>query len=156
MLFRRQSRPTPYWIHEPEPGREIPRSVLAKWEFYRTTSRKNCRRMHYCDLATLVLAAVGPAVTVIAHQPSAGALIGVAVVITSGARGIFRWDQNWISRARACYSIEHQVALYSVGAEPYDGEAARANLVRSVQAITDAEGQVWEGERRRSAAPQQR
>jgi hypothetical protein len=150
--LRRRTQPPPYWIYESEPGREIPRSVLAKWEFYRVTSRKNCRRTHYCDLATLVLAAVAPAITVIVNRPVIGALIGVGVVITSGARGIYRWDQNWISRARACYAIEHEVALYSEGAEPYDGDAARAALVRTVQQIADAEGRVWERERRKSAA----
>jgi hypothetical protein len=151
VVFRHRSQPTSYWIYESVPGKDIPRSVIAKWEFYRTTSRKNCRKMHFCDMATLVLAALAPAVTVIAGQPSAGALIGVAVVITSGARGIYRWDQNWISRARACYSIEHEVALYSVGADPYSDESAPAVLVRNVQAIADSEGQIWERERRRSA-----
>lgn len=112
MSLRRSAQSEPYWIYESEPGREIPRSVLAKWEFYRITSRKNCRRTHYCDMATLVLAALAPAMTVIVNRPVVGALIGVAVVITSGSRGIYRWDQNWISRARACYAIEHEVALY--------------------------------------------
>ena len=155
MNLPRQARRAPYWIYESEPGREIPRSVLAKWEFYRVTSRKNCRRMHYCDLATLVLAALAPAITIIVNKPVIGALVGVAVVITSGARGIYRWDQNWISRARACYAIEHEVALYSENANPYDGDSARALLVTAVQAIADSEGRVWERERRKNALDKQ-
>lgn len=139
----------PHWIAESasqEPV--IPASVVAKWHWYRTTSKNACRRSHGVEVLNLVLAALAPAVTVILDQPVIGAALGTAAVIVGGVRSTFRWHENWISRSRTRYAIEREIAYYKHHVTPYDTGNSLAILVKAIEEITEAEGRTWEAERR--------
>lgn len=92
--------------------------VMAKWRWYRVRATRACRWSHRSEVLNLVLAALSPAVTLVVSQPIAGATVGTAAVIVAGVRTTYRWQENWISRSRARYAIERQVAHYKHRVRP--------------------------------------
>ncbi|MGX7829868.1 DUF4231 domain-containing protein [Actinokineospora sp. 24-640] len=138
-----------HWIEqtaEDEPA--VPRSVMAKWRWYRTAATRSCRWAHRSEVVHIVLAALAPLVTVVVDQPVAGAALGTAAVIVAGVRSSYRWQENWISRSRARYAIERHVTLYKQRIRPYDTDNPAAVLVHAVEDVAESEGQAWESDRR--------
>ncbi|MET9002094.1 DUF4231 domain-containing protein [Amycolatopsis sp. NPDC004169] len=144
----------PHWI-EDAAGDEpvVPAPVMAKWRWYRLHATRACRSSHRSEVLNLVLAALTPAVTLVVNQPVAGATVGTAAVIVAGIRSTYRWQENWISRSRARYAIERQIAHFKHRVAPYDNADAEAVLVKAVEDIAEAEGHAWENNRRSSSRP---
>ena len=145
-----------HWISETaaeDPA--IPDSVLTKWRWYRTTSKRACGLSHRFEVLNLALAALAPAVTLTVDQPVIGALLGTAAVIVGGIRSTYRWQENWISRSRTRYAIEREITYYKHRIPPYDTTSSAANLVKTVEEISEAEGRAWEAERRDVNSAQQ-
>lgn len=145
-----------HWIEDAAVDEPVvPVSVMAKWRWYRFRATRACRWSHRSEVLNLVLAALTPAVTLVVSRPIAGAAVGTAAVIVAGIRTTYRWQENWISRSRARYAIERQVAHYKHRLPPYDTDDAAAVLVQAVEDIAEAEGHAWENDRK-SARPSAR
>lgn len=143
------SRAEAHWIEDSagdEPA--VPAPVMAKWRWYRFRATRACRWSHRSEVLNLVLAALTPAVTLVVNPPVAGATIGTAAVIVAGIRSTYRWHENWISRSRARYAVERQIAHFKHRVPPYDTTDAAAVLVKAVEDIAEAEGHAWENNRR--------
>ncbi|MEU3641802.1 DUF4231 domain-containing protein [Lentzea sp. NPDC034063] len=129
--------------------------MLAKWSWYRTTSKRACGLSHRFEVLNLALAALAPAITLTVDQPVIGALLGTAAVIVGGIRSSYRWQENWISRSRTRYAIEREITYYKHRVPPYDTRSNAATLVTTVEEITEAEGRAWEADRRSVTSAQQ-
>lgn len=80
------------------------------------------------------------------------ALLGGVIVIASGLRTIFRWQENFVRFATAREAIKQERRKFLVGAEPYGDASARdAALVEAVSRIENDEMNAWKkiaGDRR--------
>ncbi len=124
----------PHWIEAAERAEPaVPAPVMAKWRWYRSTAVRACRWAHRSEVLNLVLAALTPAVTLVVNQPAGGATVGTAAVIVTGIRSTFRWQENWLSRSRARYAIERQIAHYKHRVPPYDTGDPASALVQAVR-----------------------
>jgi hypothetical protein len=77
-------------------------------------------------------------------MPLVGAFLGAAVVVLTGARAIFHWQENYIRFSQAREAVEAERRLYRIGAEPYADPATRDGvLAAKVTGIEHDEMAGW-------------
>ncbi|WP_441248441.1 DUF4231 domain-containing protein [Kitasatospora sp. McL0602] len=125
---------------------ELPPTVVQRLAWY----DEKARRQYYYHLASEVLillcgAAVPVSAAAGASTTVAGAL-GAAVVVGTGLRQLFRWNDNWIRLRRYLVSLQGEVASWSTGAAPYEdpAEAARILVARTEELVRSESGD-WVG-----------
>lgn len=107
---------------------------------------KRSRYLHRSsELLTLLLSAAIPLTAAIApHQIGVTAVLGSVLVVVTGLRTMFHWQDNYVRFAGTRGALEAERRLYLVGAAPYDDPATRdTELIRSVTRIEQEESGRW-------------
>lgn len=104
------------------------------------------RQWHFAVGVLLIL--TGASVSVVALSlPDQGVLVaalGAAVVVLTGVRSLFHWQENWFRFTGACQALKQERRKYIVGDPPYEDPATRhRELVKVMNGIESKETQAW-------------
>lgn len=118
----------------------------GSYAWYRTAAIRSRRLYHVSELAVLIVAAAIPATAAIApHDAIASAVLGSIVVILSGLRSIFHWQDNYLRFSGAREAVEAERRLYHTGSNPYDDPVTREQiLARAISQIEQIEMGSWQ------------
>lgn len=96
-------------------------------------------------MALLVISAAIPVAAAISpHSAIVPAVLGAIVVVLSGLRAVFHWQDNYLRFSAAREAVESERRLYHTSARPYDDPATRdQQLAASVSRIEREEMTVW-------------
>ncbi|MFT4295034.1 MAG: DUF4231 domain-containing protein [Micropruina sp.] len=116
---------------------------LTSW--YAKAARR-ARISHY--LLEVLLLLVGASVSVAALAlPGNGvpaAALGSVVVVLTGLRQLFHWNENYLRFIAAGQALEQERRKYDIGQSPYDDPALRdQRLVEVMNGIQSQETEVW-------------
>ncbi|WP_213454862.1 DUF4231 domain-containing protein [Rhizomonospora bruguierae] len=103
------------------------------------------------ELGVIVLGAAVPLAAALRLGGAVAAVLGAGIVVLTGIRGLYQWHENWLAFTRVRLALETELALFAVGAAPYDGPDRAVLLVRAAEAVKSADTKQW-GSRRRAAA----
>ena len=127
-------------------GREYAMSIAnGSYNWYRTAAIRSRRWYRLSETSVLVVSAAIPATAAIGpHNAIAPAVLGSVVVILSGLRAIFHWQDNYLRFSSAREAVEAERRLYNTGAEPYDEAETRDQvLATAISRIEQAEMGGW-------------
>ncbi|OXM62993.1 DUF4231 domain-containing protein [Amycolatopsis vastitatis] len=134
---------THWMITAERDGRQLPVTVVAKWRWYKTGSRRDRLRYAVIEIAALAGSAAIP-VAAAAHLDSVViAALGAFVLIATGIRTTFGLHENWVEHSQIGYAIEREAALFLHSSPPYDRADAVQVLVARVETLSDEGGQQW-------------
>jgi hypothetical protein len=117
----------------------------GSYTWYRTAAIRS-RRMHrVSETAVLIVSAAIPATAAVTPHDAIGpAVLGAIVVILSGLRAIFHWQDNYLRFSGAREAVEAERRLYNTGAKPYDDPATQDQvLAAAISRIEQAEMGGW-------------
>jgi hypothetical protein len=104
------------------------------------------RRAYKClETALLIVAAAIPTSAAITpHNVIVPAVLGAVVVILSGLRSVFHWQDNYLRFSGAREAVEAERRLYKTGAAPYADETSKDQiLAAAVSRIEQQEMAGW-------------
>ena len=114
-----------------------------RYAWYRSHAVSAGMRFKLLEIALLVAAALIPVTTVVTER-WVTALLGAVVVVLTGLRSIFTWQEDWLRFTEAWQQLEFARTRYVHGLQPYDDPATRdALLVQRVQEIQASETRGW-------------
>ncbi|MFI0486754.1 DUF4231 domain-containing protein [Actinomadura sp. 9N215] len=133
-----------------EQGNSSPESyALAvadnSYEWYRRAARKARRffRLSEC-LHLLVSAAIPVSAVLVTRDARIPAVLGGLVVIITGLRSIFHWQDDFLRFSACREAVEAERRLYLTHGHPYDDPAARdQRLVGAITRIEHEEMEKW-------------
>ena len=113
--------------------------------WYQAAAIRSRRMYRVSETTVLIVSAAIPAAAAIApHNAITPAVLGALVVILSGLRAIFHWQDNWLRFSGAREAVEAERRLYNTGAAPYDDPATRDQvLAAAISRIEQAEMGGW-------------
>lgn len=117
----------------------------GSYTWYRSAAIRSRRMYRVSETAVLIISAAIPASAAIApHNAITPAVLGALVVILSGLRAVFHWQDNWLRYSGAREAVEAERRLYHTGAPPYEDPATRdQTLATAVSRIEQAEMGGW-------------
>jgi hypothetical protein len=126
------------------PQEEDPLAILdQQYAWYRAHAVSAGVRYKVLEITLLVVAALIPVSTVITDR-WVTALLGAVVVVLTGLRSIFTWQDDWMRCTESWQQLQFARTRYVHRLPPYDVEATRdALLVQRVQAVQTAETRGW-------------
>lgn len=115
------------------------------YEWYRTAAISSRRRHRVSAIGIQVFAALIPvSVLLVPRFTVIPAILGAAILITSGARATFAWQENYIRFSGAREAVEAQRRLYQTAADPYGDSKTRDQILAiAVTNIERDEMSVW-------------
>jgi hypothetical protein len=121
-----------------------PLAILdAQFAWYRTHAVSAGVRYKVLEIALLVVAALVPVTTVVTDR-WVTALLGAVVVVLTGLRSIFTWQDDWLRFTETWQQLQFARNRYVHGLPPFDDPATRdATLVERVQQIQASENRGW-------------
>lgn len=117
----------------------------ASYNWYRGAAIRSRRLFRMSESGALVLAAAIPVAGAI-YPGSAvvPAVLGAVVVVVSGLRAIFHWQDNYLRFSAAREAVEAERRFYRTGSGPYADPATRdAELAAAVTRIEQDEMSGW-------------
>jgi hypothetical protein len=136
---------------------ETPRSLPADQDYamsiadgsyawYQAAAIRNRRMYRISESTVLVVSAAIPvAATIAPHNAITPAVLGSFVVILSGLRAVFHWQENYLRFSGAREAVEAERRLYYTGAAPYDNADTREQqLASSISRIEQTEMWGWQ------------
>jgi hypothetical protein len=113
--------------------------------WYRSAAIRSRRMYRVLETAVLVVSAAIPATAAVdPHNALVPAILGAIVVVLSGLRAIFHWQDNYLRFSGAREAVEAERRLYNTGAKPYEDPATRDQvLAAAVSRIEQAEMGGW-------------
>jgi hypothetical protein len=128
-------------MHTP-PGEPL-ELLDTQYGWYRSRAIRAGQLYKVLEVALLVFAALVP-VSAVVTESWVTALIGAVVVVLTGLRSIFSWQDDWLRFTEAWQQLAFARTLYVNGMPPYDDPATReATLVTKVQEVQAAEVRGW-------------
>ena len=126
------------------PPDDDPLAILdQQYTWYRGHAVSAGMRFKVLEIALLVVAALIPVSTVVTDR-WVTAVLGAVVVVLTGLRSIFTWQDDWLRFTEAWQQLQFARTRYVHGLAPYDDPATRdATLVQRVQEIQAAETRGW-------------
>lgn len=117
----------------------------GSYDWYRTRAIRSRTYFRISESSLLIISAAVPATAAIEpHNAIPPAILGAIVVILSGLRGVFHWQDNYLRYSGAREAVEAERRLYRTGAKPYDDLGTRDQvLAASVSRIEQAEMGGW-------------
>ncbi|WP_326781763.1 DUF4231 domain-containing protein [Streptomyces longwoodensis] len=110
------------------------RAAMRARRYYRITE----------SLQLLVSAAIPVAAVLAPDEARVPALLGGIVVVLTGLRSVFHWQDDYLRFSQAREAIEAERRLYRTGAAPYDEEGTRERaLAAAVTRIEQGEMSAW-------------
>ncbi|RSM34739.1 DUF4231 domain-containing protein [Amycolatopsis balhimycina DSM 5908] len=134
----------PVPAERPEPGRGLA-IADASYDWYRSHAIRSRRWYKVSEVGMLALSASIPVIAAISATSTVPlAIIGAVLVVGSGLRSVFHWQDNYLRYSTAREAIDAERRLYHIGAEPYADAATREEtLVRAVTRIEQGELTTW-------------
>lgn len=119
--------------------------VTASYDWYRDHAIRSRRNYRMAETALLVIAAGIPTSAAFApHNSAVPAVLGAAVVVLTGLRSVFHWQDNYLRFSGAREALEAERRLYNTRAAPYDDIATRDQvLAAAVSRIEQDEMAGW-------------
>jgi hypothetical protein len=129
-------------VSGPSPAVGVCEDLIAWNAKYAARARDRYRLL---EVALLV---VGASISVAALAwPGNGvpaAVLGGIVVVLTGLRQVFRWQENYVRFTWACQTLKQEHRRYDVGEAPYDDPALRdRRLMEVVNSVEAKETQGW-------------
>jgi hypothetical protein len=117
----------------------------ASFEWYRAHAIRSRRSYKIFETLLLVVAACVPTSAVIVpHEEVVPAILGAVVVVLTGLRSIFHWQDNFLRFSGAREAIEAERRTYYTGAKPYNDPATRDQiLAAAISRIEQEEMRGW-------------
>lgn len=117
----------------------------ASYQWYRTAAIRSRRSNRVSSIIILIVSAAIPASAAMApHNSIAPAILGAIVVIASGLRTIFHWEENYLRFSGAREAVEAERRLYLTKSIPYDEpESKDRRLAAKITSIEQQEMAVW-------------
>lgn len=114
-------------------------------EWYARYAIRARTRYRLLEMALLV---VGASISVAALAwPGNGvpaAMLGGVVVVLTGLRQVFHWQENYVRFTSACLTLRHERRRYDVGEPPYHDVALRdRRLMEVVNSVEAKETHGW-------------
>jgi hypothetical protein len=131
---------------EPDADQEYAMSVATgSYDWYQVHAIGARRLYKLSESALLLLAAAIPVAAAIAPGNAvAPAVLGGMVVVLTGLRSVFHWQENYLRFSGAREAVEAQRRLYVTRSAPYDDPTTRdRTLVASVSRIEQEELGGW-------------
>jgi hypothetical protein len=120
---------------------------LAKnsYEWYRAAAIRSRRLYRISETVLLLVSAAIPASAAIEPGNSiVPAILGSVVVVLSGLRAVFHWQDNYLRFSGAREALEAERRLYFTGAKPYEDPATRDQVLAAmVSRIEQEEMSGW-------------
>lgn len=115
------------------------------YEWYKGRAIRSRRTFKVFETAVLVISSCIPlSVVFFSRNTTIPAILGVAVVVLSGLRSIFHWQDNYLRFSAAREAVEAERRRYLTGTDPYGDPATRdAILVAEVTRIEQGEMNSW-------------
>jgi hypothetical protein len=117
----------------------------ASYDWYRSAAIRS-RRLHRSSAVALqiVAAAIPVAAVVWPRNSLAPALLGAVIIVLTGLRSTFDWQENYLRFSGAREAVEAERRLYQTGANPYTDESVRDRiLVTRITRIERNEMNAW-------------
>jgi Protein of unknown function (DUF4231) len=117
----------------------------ASYDWYRKAAIRSRKAFRTSETGLLITAAAIPTAAALQpHNAIMPALLGAVVVILSGMRAVFHWQENYLRFSRAREAVEAERRLYYTDAMPYDSASTRDQvLAASVSRIEQDEMGGW-------------
>jgi hypothetical protein len=115
------------------------------YDWYRKAAIRSRRYYRISETALLIVAAAIPATAAVAPGNSIGpAILGAVVVVISGLRAVFHWQDNYLRFSGAREAIEAERRLYFTCTKPYEDHTTRDQLLAAtVSRIEQEEMHGW-------------
>jgi Protein of unknown function (DUF4231) len=123
------------------------------FEWYRKYAQQARHGYYVSETLLLITAALVPVSTVVTHRSWVTAVLGALVVVLTGVRRIYNWQEDWIRFTDACARLKTERQLFAHHIEPYDGPDAEALLIRTVRRIETEETSSWKSTRDSAKPP---
>jgi hypothetical protein len=117
----------------------------ASYDWYRTHAIRSRRNYKISETLQIVVAAAIPTSAVILPSgATVPAILGAVIVVLTGLRSIFHWQDNFLRFSGAREAVEAERRLYMTRAKPYDDDAMREQiLAAAVSRIEQDEMRGW-------------
>lgn len=114
-----------------------------QYAWYRSHAVRAGQRYKLLEVTLLVFAALVP-VSAVVSERWVTALVGAIVVVLTGLRSIFSWQEDWLRFTETWQQLQFARTRYVNRLPPYDDDATRVSrLVDRVQEIQAAETRGW-------------
>jgi Protein of unknown function (DUF4231) len=117
----------------------------SSYGWYRSAAIRSRRFYRLLETVLLVISAAIPASAAI--QPDDAiipAILGSFVVVLTGLRPVFHWQDNYIRFSSAREAVEAERRLYMTNAEPYHDPSTRDQLLAAaITRIEQDEMRTW-------------
>jgi hypothetical protein len=115
------------------------------YNWYKIAAIRSRRLYKTLEVAVLVISAAIPTSAVLfADNASIPAVLGAVVVVLTGLRSIYHWQENYIRFSQAREAVDGERRQYRTDARPYDDAATRdQNLAGAVSRIEQEEMHGW-------------
>jgi hypothetical protein len=125
-------------VHETEKATYAQRIADESFDWYRTAAIRARRLYRTSEISTIIISGLVPlSAVVLPANTIVPALLGSAVVMITGLRSVFHWNENYLRFSRAREAVEAERRSYHTNAAPYELSADRDALL--VQAISEIE-----------------
>ena len=127
-----------------DPNGDDPLAFLdQQYTWYRSHAVRAGQRYKVLEVALLLFAALVP-VSAVVFDSWVTALLGAVVVVLTGLRSIFSWQDDWLRFTEAWQQLQFARTLYVNRLAPYDDDTTRVSrLVLRVQEIQSSETRGW-------------
>src|ERR1051326_2459302 len=115
------------------------------FEWYKSHAIRSRKLYQLSELTVILLSAAIPVSALVAPGNSAlPGVLGAAVVVLSGVRGVFHWQENYLRFSEAREADEAERRLYRTATSPYEDAGTRAQvLVAAISRIEQGEMRSW-------------
>lgn len=117
----------------------------GSFDWYKSHAIRSRRWYKLSETALIVVSGAIPLSVALAPGTTAiPAVLGFAVVVLSGLRTVFHWQENYLRYSAAREAVDAERRRYRIGAAPYDDPATRDTvLVAAVTRIEQDEMNGW-------------
>jgi hypothetical protein len=115
------------------------------YDWYKAAAIRSRRLYKMGESALVVTSAAIPTTAIVVPGNSvAPGILGAVVVVLSGLRAVFHWQENYLRFSAAREAVEQERRQYGTQAKPYDDPGTRAQLlVAAVTRIEQIEMKGW-------------
>jgi hypothetical protein len=115
------------------------------YRWYRMAAIRSRRNHRAWSIAGLVISASIPVAAAISPKDAIPpAILGAIIVVISGVRTIFHWEENYLRFSGAREAVEAERRLYQTGASPYNNpETKEQALAAKITSIEQQEMAGW-------------
>lgn len=116
------------------------------WSWYKNAARRSRAYHRSSELAVLCMSASVPIVALSssANTGLAAAILGAGIVVVTGVRNLFHWQDNYVRFSRSREAVDVERRRYAGGLAPYNDARSRdALLIERVIEIEQDELHQW-------------